>query len=933
MFQLLGAVDLTVADTRFDLGSTKQRIVLAALLVDSGRLVPVDALVDRVWDSEPSGAVRRSLSTYISRLRRVLEPVGMAEGGPVELVRRPGGYQLQVDPELVDLHRFQRRIAAAESADITDQERVDLLGKALDLWHGIPLSDLPGDWAARMREAWTRQRLDATVAWARTELALGRPHRVLNRVRDLVPEYPLVEPLTTTLMQALVAAGRDAEALDLYAETRSRLVDELGAEPGPELRALHESVLRRDVAQSSGQPWRPAPAPVARQLPTPPALFTARARELAELDKAVATSSDGPVVIAVGGVGGIGKTWLALFWAHRNVDLFPDGQLWANLRGFDGADAPTPPAAVLRGFLESLGVAHHLIPAEVDTQAALFRSVTADKRILVVLDNARDSEQILPFLPAGPSCTVLITSRHRLTGLVATHNAQLLPLDVLDRAEARELMIHRLGHKRIVDEPDAVAELIELCAGLPLAISIIAARAATLPAFPLRELVTQLHDASTRLDALDAGERTADLRAVFSCSYRALDADTARIFALVALAPVPDISLPAVAGLTALPVSAVSTRLRQLEDLHLVQHHIPGRYRMHDLVRLSGAEHATGEQEPALRRLVDHYLHTAYAAERLLEPRRQPIGLARQAPGSQPQPIRDEDSALAWFEAEHANLLAAQRCAADRGWHRAVWHLAWTMITFHARTGRLHDRLAAWRCGLAATQRLGDLAAQVTAHRYLGYACAEAGLHTEAQAQLGQALELAESTEDLSAQAHIHHGLARAWEQQGLHREALQHAERAHRLYLTIGDAATAGRASNDIAWLHARLGQYALAQSHGESALASVRHDHNEFGEAACLDTLGYIAHHLGHHAQALEHYQRALALYRQLGDDYFAATTLDHLGQTYAALRNRAKAHACWQSAHQLYQAQHRDSDAERVHQSIATLVHQSRYLEAAG
>ncbi|MFD3314514.1 BTAD domain-containing putative transcriptional regulator [Streptomyces sp. NPDC058694] len=495
MFALLGPVQATVGGRTVDLGSTKQRIVLAVLLAECGRPVSVDSLVDRVWDTEPPVEARRLLSTYVSRIRRVLDETHRAGGERVELRRQSGGYQLCADPELVDVHRFHRLVRDAEDTAVPDRRRAELLTTALELWRDRALCDLPGGWAARTREIWLRQRLDIAVTWARTELRLNRPERMLDPLRRLLAEQPLVEPLSVLLMRALSALGRDSEALDLYATTRAELATELGADPGPELRAVHESVLRG----SSVRPQATQLAGVPRQLPAPPWILAARGRELAQLDATLAADPGRALVISVvGGVPGIGKTWLALHWAHRNVDRFPDGQLFVNLRGSDPTAHPTHPKTALRGFLDALDVPPHMIPSDEEAQAALYRSLTAGRKILVVLDNARDTEQVLPLLPGCSTCTVLVTSRNRLAGLAGTHGARLLTLDVLGDTDVRDLLGRYLGHDRIAAEPHAVAELVEACGGLPLAVGAVAARAAAQPGSALWMLAGELSDASAR---------------------------------------------------------------------------------------------------------------------------------------------------------------------------------------------------------------------------------------------------------------------------------------------------------------------------------------------------------------------------------------------------------------------------------------------------
>ncbi|MGH3623143.1 MAG: ATP-binding protein, partial [Sciscionella sp.] len=367
-----------------------------------------------------------------------------------------------------------------------------------------------------------------------------------------------------------------------------------------------------DVASLTAPPRDPA-TPVPRQLPAPPRWFTGRARELATLTTALdemAEQNNTVVISALAGTGGIGKTWLALHWANQHLDRFPDGQLFVNLQGFAPSRTPMTPATAVRSFLDAFGVDPARIPVDLDAQVGLYRSLVAGRRMLIVLDNARDATQVTPLLPGSPTCTVLVTSRDRLQGLVTGHGARPLPVDVLSESEARELLAARLGAQRVAAEPEAVAELLACCGGFPLALSIVAGRAQAHSEFPLAVLAAELREAATRLGALDEDDPAASLPAVLSWSYRALTSEHARVVGLLGIVPGPDIGLPAVASLTALPTSRVRAVLRVLERVSLLHQDTPGRYRMHDLVRLYVAEHAGRDQpedvqEAALRQLAD----------------------------------------------------------------------------------------------------------------------------------------------------------------------------------------------------------------------------------------------------------------------------------------------------------------------------------------
>ncbi len=533
-FRVLGPVEVWAQGRLVDAGPPQRRLVLAALLADLDRWVTTETLVDRVWEQAPAMA-RRGLHTHISRLRHVLRAVG---AGDIE--HRSGGYRMRVAADLVDWHRFRQLVHSAEDKRAGDDERARLLGEALGLWRGLPLADLPGEWAARTRDNWRQQRLDAAVRWADTELALGRHEGVIGAIRDLVAEFPLAEPLIAAQLRTLLAAGRQAEALDCYAANRARLVEELGTEPGAQLQALHREMLR---ATASDRPDRTDDVRPA-QLPPDVRGFAGRDAELSRLDAAWhARTANAPVIAAICGTAGVGKTALALHWCHRAADRFPDGQLYVNLRGFDPGETAMSAASITRVFLDALGVAPERIPRDPDAQTGLYRSLLAGKRMVVVLDNARDSQQVRPLLPGSPAVFVIVTSRNRLTPLIAGDNAMPITVDTLSSVDGQRLLTGRLGRARVAAEPDAVGRIITACAGLPLALAIAAARAQQ-SGFSLARVAAALDEIDQRLDALDTGEPASQLRSAFSWSYDALDQAAARLFRLLGLHPGPTSARP-----------------------------------------------------------------------------------------------------------------------------------------------------------------------------------------------------------------------------------------------------------------------------------------------------------------------------------------------------------------------------------------------------
>jgi tetratricopeptide (TPR) repeat protein len=664
---------------------------------------------------------------------------------------------------------------------------------------------------------------------------------------------------------------------------------------------------------------------VPHQLPAVPRGFVGRADELADLDRFRADAPEGAggtvVISAIGGAGGIGKTWLALYWAHRRMSWFPDGQLFVDLRGFSPDAEPVSPAVAVRGFLDALGVDPALIPTDPPAQTALFRSIVVRRRMLIVLDNAIDSDQVVPLLPGGDSCTVLVTSRRTLTTVIARHSGRHLALDALDVTEARALLTRRLGEARTTAEPGVVDELIRLCGGFPLALGIVAARAQAQSHVPLREFVAELRGLG--LAALDDDDPAASLPTVLSWSYRALTERQQKSLGMLGMAPGPDIDLHAAAALLAASVPQTRRVLRALLEASLLKLDEHGRYSMHDLIRRHAASVGevlpSDEREAALRRIVDFYLHAAHAADRVLDPYRDPVELDTRAPDTVPNSHPDGPSALRWFETEHACLVAAQRTAAAHHWHQPVWQLAWALDTFHYRRAYRHDRLAVWQTALTADAHLEG---PTHVHRGIGFAYAELGRADEAVAHLRRALAEAERHNDLTAYAHAHQLLGRAWEQHGDYRRAFEHASRSLETFRAIGNPVWEADGLNQVGWYAARLGDLDRARLYCEAALAAQRQHGNFGGQIAAMDSLGYIAHHSGHHHEAVDHYRNVLTACYALGHTYQLATTLDGVGYPHAALGQHDEARTAWRQAVELYRAQRRDQDAERLQRLLDDL-----------
>ncbi|MEU7802521.1 BTAD domain-containing putative transcriptional regulator [Micromonospora arborensis] len=936
--------------------AAKQRAILALLLLNVGRVVAMDDLVDELWGERLPSQPRATLHAHVHRLRQVLRRA--ERSGAAELATRPAGYLLRVAPDDLDRHRWQRLVSDGRAA-LADGDRnlaVTRLRAALALWRGRALADVGTSAVRAEARGLDEERWEVLERCLAAELALGRHSAVLPELEMLVGAQPYREGLTGKLMLALSRAGRHADALAVFPRVRDRLVRELGVEPGTELQELHQTILRGELdppepraseltprpteseahsaiafgtagAGSATAPTGPATpirlrAEVPAQLPVDVYGFTGRADELARLYAILAAAdrqSSAVAVVVLSGTAGVGKTTLAVHWTRRIADRFPDGQLYANLRGFD-ARAGTDPSDALRGFLGALGVPPLRIPAGLDDQAAMYRSVLNGRRVLVLLDNARDAEQVRPLLPGAPGCLVLVTSRNRLSGLTAEVGAKSLPVGLLADAAARDLFASRVDPDRVAAEPDAVDDIVAVCAGLPLALSVVAAQAATQPGFPLGVLADELRHAPAILDAIGDGSDSTDVRAVFSWSYQALGPPAARLFRLLGLHPGPDLALPGAASLADLPVSRVRPMLAELTRTHLVTEHVPGRYTFHDLLRVYAAELAEAADPPtvrraALHRLLDHYLHTAAAADRLLRPHQQGLPLPPPAPGVVPEPFTDHRQALAWFTREHAALVSAVALAPEAGFSGHAWQLAWTLTEYFDRHGHWHDWAATQHTALQAARELSDPVRQGHAHRELGRAYAQLGRLTDAERRLGRALELFEQIGDRTYQAYTRHSLGAVLDRQDRTREALDHAQRVLELVQHGDNLVEQASARSALGWYYMRLGHHAEAISECRAALAIQQELGDRRGQASTWSNLASAHRQLDQYAPADRCYRQALDLYRDLGDRYYLAQLLSEMGDNLQAAGQLHAARDVWRAALEiLRELDHHDAELLR-------------------
>ncbi|MEV7039999.1 BTAD domain-containing putative transcriptional regulator [Amycolatopsis sp. NPDC051061] len=697
-FLLLGPVEVRSGTAHLRLASQRQRALLAALLLTPNAVISPPRLVEVVWGETAPPSAMANLRTHVAQLRRQLAGL---EPGARRIHARAGGYLIEVQADELDIERFERLAAAGHRALLAgdDKDAAETLGRALALWRGRPLANLPATAAAEGEaQRLTEARLAVVEHHCRARLDLGACADVAGELHRLVVDHPLHERLWALLMLALAGAGQQAAALDAHDKIRSRLAAELGAEPGPDLREAQLAVLRQKAV-----PTTPSVSPA--QLPRAAAGFRGRRAELLALDRLLPTG-DGSRLAVVAGTAGVGKSDLVTHWAHRVRDRFPDGQLYADLH------RSARPAVVLARFLRAMGVPARQIPDDLDEAAALYRSVLAAKSVLCVLDDALDSAHVRPLLPAAPHCMVVVTSRNRLDGLVALDGAHRLPLDVLGAADAVAVLAAAIGPDRAAREPAATADLAETCARLPIALRITGAQIRHRAGRRVLDHLTDMR-AHGVLDSLTTDGDTSALRVAYDLSYDALDAATRRTFRLLGLVPGPDTTVPAAAALIDASASTTARHLERLAQAHLIQEHAPGRYRLHDLLRRYAVERAhldcsEDERETATRALLDHYLARAGAAARVLYP------YVLRLPGTRPprNAFDSEEHARAWLNDEVPNLVAAIRHAHAHQHHRLAWELV-DALRGHSMTTWLAEGLELARIGVesAGATDLPDLRA------------------------------------------------------------------------------------------------------------------------------------------------------------------------------------------------------------------------------
>jgi DNA-binding SARP family transcriptional activator len=888
----------------------KERIVLATLLLRAGQVVSVPALATAIWDSDPPSSARNTIQGQVKRLRQALGP----ESG--RIVTRSPGYLIEVQAGELDLGDFTRlRDRAAEAAAAGAWDRAArLLRDALALWDGDPLSDVPSAYLRRTevpRLAELRQ--EALLARIDADLRLGRHGAVTGELRGLVAEQPFRERLWEQFMLALYRDGRQGEALAAYRQARWTLRTELGIDPGPSLQELHNQILAGDPALTvtTAVAARPDPVPAGEaaleapaQLPPDTADFTGRDDEVRLLCGLLGAQPDetrpGAVVIsAVAGMGGIGKTALAVHVAHRLKAQFPGGQLYANLQGTSN---PLSPADVLGRFLRELGVPDPAIPQNDAAREARYRTMLASRKMLILLDDARDAAQVRPLLAGSAGSAVIVTSRGTLSDLAG---ATLLDIGALSDRDAESLFDAIVGTRRAAGEQDARTTVLDFCAGLPLAIRIAGSRLSARPNWSIAYLSEKLADERGRLTELTVGDLA--VRASFTVSYNALlggGMDPARLFRLLGLADMTVLSLPAIAALSDLPSPGVSEVLETLTDIHLLQSPAPEYFRLHDLLRNYAAElaesHDTpGERHAAIGRLVRWYAEQAAIVVRVLAPSRMapsgPGAPAIEAPG-----MTDPKRVLAWCENERSNLVAAARLAARMGIHDIATRIASETWGFFERTPYIEDWLVISQTGVSSARCLGDDAILTRTLNGLGQVYSLLRRFEDSRRCFDEALSIQERVGGRHRKAMILDSLAIDLYYQDRFKEALDCLHSSLVIHGSVGDKWSVGMCLNNIGEMLLQLNRHDEALDYAKRALAMLREAGDLYGGSAAEGTLADIYLGLGCFEDAVEHYRSALAAHVEIAREHQnQADMLCGLGDALAGLGRIDEAREAWRVA----------------------------------
>ncbi|WP_189269629.1 AfsR/SARP family transcriptional regulator [Streptomyces fuscichromogenes] len=889
------------------LGPPKQQSVLALLSVQAGQPVPLHEIIDALWGDNPPDRAVNVVHRHVGALRRLLEPGLTQRSAAHVLVRAAGGYRLNVPEEALDLSQFRKLRDAGQGAlhDKRPGKATDLLVKALSLWRGSTAAGLPHQLRSNSVFAGVdAEYFRAVQVAAAAALNARRTSAVLPLLRHAAHVDPLNETLQASLIRVLAAEGQTAQALEHYHSVRSQLMTELGVDAGPELRAAQTHVLLNTeaVAESTSVRATKIDPPAGKsfssvrpaQLPASPHVLTGRRAEIEQLDALLLSSaSTAPAISAIGGAPGVGKTAIALHWAHRNAHRFPDGQLYINLRGYDPAGEPLTPSMIICYFLESFGIPGERIPPSLDSQIALYRSLLAGRRCLIVLDNARNAEQVRPLLPGNPDCVTIITSREQMAGLVVSAGAHLLTVDLFTVAESLEFLSNKIGEARVTQDRNSALAIVRHCGRLPITLAIVCARAASRPIAPLADIAAELEESRDSLRAFTVdgeSDPITDTRSVFSWSYHALTDQAAEVFRRLWMSPAHNVSLQTAVSLAGLPVRTMRQVMSELDRAHLWSEHKSGHYSTHDLLRvfsreLSRSNDSDQDLGQARQRLYDHYLHTAYNASSVINTHRDHPVVLPYVPGTQVIHFTDTEHAADWLHHEMPALQTIATSSESYDTRGQAWRMAAILELIFDRSGRRKEQIDIQSAALFAAQCIGDTRGQAHMHRSLGFALGRTNQNAQAENHLNKALAMFAETGDVLGEALTHRYMAFVTNAKGDHRTACSHYGKAASLYERINHMVGVASVVNEVGWTRILMQDFQGALEDCRRAIDIARKAGNRNVEAASWDSLGVAYHRLGKKPESLYSLHRALAIYRELADAYLIADTLVHIGDTHSS------------------------------------------------
>ncbi|MFF9490318.1 BTAD domain-containing putative transcriptional regulator [Streptomyces sp. NPDC014676] len=924
-FSVLGPVRAWCGGKEVDLGSPQQRAVLAVLLMREGRSVSIDQLIHAVWGDNPPLAAVPTLRTYISRLRRVVDPSLPADREAQFITSTAGGYAILMSgSHSLDMTDFEAMVSEGRRLvqEGSHFAAVEAFTSALDAWQGSPLEGVPGPFAHKESMRLAERRMSILEERLELNLRLGRHTDVVAELTALCAEYPLREQLRALLMLALYRCGRQAEALSVYQDARHVLVNELGVEPGPQLREIHSQLLSESPLlalpelkhyEQTGKNSTPEAPAVATdlfvpqdQLPPGLPVFAGRQTQLQDAVNLATRVDDraGPTIGLVTGTAGVGKTSFAIHWAHRVAKIFPDGHIYLDLRGFSADGQPKSATEAVRILLESMGVTPQKMPAHPDAQAAMYRGILADRRMLIVLDNARDAQQVRPLLAGGQSTLIIVTSRVQLTGLIVGEGAHLIHLEVLPVEDALDMLEQRLGPQRLQTERGAALDIIACCAQLPLAIAIVAARAAARPNFLLAEIVQELRESAGNLDGFGNQDPALDIRNVFSWSYASLNDPAARLFRLLALHPGSQMTVASVASLADIGAREARRLLTELCEAALLEEVSPGTFAAHDLLlayanELVSVTDASESHHAARSRLINFYAVNAHAAAKMLNPNRPQVDVPPPSPGVIVEKFDAYADAFKWSAAEHSVLLEIIDSAMRFGMYSEVWHLARAMETYLQFSGRWHAWIRTQLLALTAAENLNDAWMRALARHSLSKAHSTRGEHELAQSYAQAAMiEFREIGErDFEGQCHVSLGISAG--ALGRHTEAIENYKIALGFFTEKENPAFVATILNNTGNEYIQLGDFEQAVEICMRTIPLWSQASDRYGLAHSWDCLGTAHQKMGHYGEATTAYKNAIDLFQSLGSDLFAAVSLGQLGDVYSSSGNSNAAYGAWRMA----------------------------------